>query len=285
MAEVITAEQLTARIAEFEPSQSVAERVLAVIDRDDIGAAELATVVGTDPALVERVMRTANSVVFSSQANVRTLQHAVAVIGFETVRSLALASFVEGVVNVSRQDWTRAVMSAVGAAAVARRIGFDPQIAFSTGLLHDIGHAMLESLDASYASVLATYRAAVLTAETEAALLREERRRYGLHHAIVAGDVLAYWNFAPDVVEAVSHHHTPKGSLSRLHGAIVDGARLTHLVALEAPIEESVTTPGVLLPTYVDQSGLPGLAAEVVERAGSLLEDLFGISFASRLAR
>lgn len=277
MAEVITAEQLTARIAEFEPSRSVAERVLAVIDRDDIGAAELATVVGTDPALVERVMRTANSVIFSGQANVRTLQHAVAVIGFETVRSLALASFVEGVMSVSRQDWQRSVMSAVGAAVVARGIGLDAQLAFSTGLLHDIGHALLESLDPSYAAVVAQFRAEPLTAGSEAALLRAERGRYGIHHALIAGDVLAYWNFAPDIVEAVSHHHTPKGSLSRLHGAIVDGYRLTHMLASGLDLDEYSRVEDVLLPTYLRPEVLGGVADDVRLRSETLLEDLFGI--------
>jgi HD-like signal output (HDOD) protein len=285
MAEVITAEQVASKIAECEPSRSVAERVMAVIDRDDIGAAELATVIGTDPALVERVMRTANSVVFSSQANVRTLQHAVAVIGFETVRSLALASFVDGVVAVSRQDWARSVTAAVGAAHVARRLGVDAQLAFSTGLLHDLGHALLESLDPSYVMDLDPYRTAPLTADSEARLLRAERRRYGLHHAIITGDVLAFWNFAPDVVEAVAHHHTPKGALSRLHAAIVDGYRLAHWLVLGIPLAEYAAVPGVLLPSYVPAEDLETLGLEVERRADDLLGDLFGVSLRGASAR
>ncbi len=278
MAEVITAEQLTARIAEYEPSRSTAERVIAVIDRDDVGAAELATVAGTDPVLVERIMRTANSIVFSGHANVRTLQHAVAVVGFETVRSLALASFVEGVTTVRRQDWQRAVSSAVGAASVARRLGADAQLAFSTGLLHDIGHALLESLDPTYQEVLDPYRGTPLTAASEAALLRAERSRYGLNHAVIAGDVLAYWNFAPDVVEAVAHHHTPKGSLSRLHAAIVDGYRLAHALASGVELAAYREVSDVLLPEYLPETTLDEVAAEIEERSRALLEDLFGVS-------
>lgn len=273
--DLVSAEEINQKIEVFEASQAVAGRLLTLIERDDIGAREVATLVSADPVLVSRIMRMANSAFYGTGGRVRELHAGVAMLGFEAVKSLALASFVEGSGRVTPQDWEHSITSAVAAAEVARTLGADQQQAFSLALLHDIGEAVIASLDPSFHELRDDRRSMPMTADGEAEILASERRRYGLHHAAIGADLLASWNFHPDLVQAVAQHHTPKGSLSRTHAALVDGDRIAHLIACEITLEEIRAIPGVLWPNYVDDARLESVIASVRARSASMLADLF----------
>jgi len=273
--DLVSVEEINQKIEVFEASQAIAGRLLTVIERDDVGAREVATVVSADPALVQRVMRMANSAFYGTGGRVRELHAAIAIVGFDAVKSLALASFVEGTGSVTPQDWEHSITSAVAASEVARMIGADQQQAFSLALLHDIGEAVIASLDPVYQEQLTERRSTPLTVDAEFSMLTDERKRYGLHHASIGADILASWNFHPDLVQAVAQHHTPKGSLSRTHAALVDGDRLAHLVGLELPLDECREVPGMLWPNYVSDAQLEGVLANVRTRSLAMINDLF----------
>jgi putative nucleotidyltransferase with HDIG domain len=154
-------------------------------------------------------------------------------------------------------------------------IGADVQQAFSLALLHDIGEAVIASIDSEYLSLLEERRTTPLTSESEATMMTVERKRYGMHHGTLGADMLATWNFHPDLVQAVAHHHTPKGSLSRAHAALVDGDRIAYLISSELAQEQFSDTAGLLLPNYVSDDKLEWLLAIVRTRATSMIADLF----------
>ncbi|WP_276971738.1 HDOD domain-containing protein [Ferrimicrobium acidiphilum] len=273
--DLVSAEDINQKIEVFEASHAVAGRLLTLVERDDIGAREVATLVSADPILVSRIMRMANSAFYGTGGRVRELHAGVAMLGFEAVKSLALASFVEGSGTVTPQDWDHSITSAVAAAEVARTIGADQQQAFSLALLHDIGEAVIASLDPSFHEVLDSRRSMPLTADAESEMLSSERKRYGLHHAAIGADMLASWNFHPDLVQAVAQHHTPKGSLSRTHAALVDGDRIAHLIACGSTLAEIRELPGILLPNYVGDTQLETVLTNVRARSASMIADLF----------
>ncbi|MGC9155007.1 MAG: HDOD domain-containing protein [Ferrimicrobium sp.] len=273
--DLISAEDINQRIEVLEASHAVATRLLALVERDDVGAREVATVLSADPVLVQRIMRMANSAYYGTGGRVRELHAAIAILGFDAVKSLALTSFVEGTGTITPQDWEHSITSAVGAAEVARMIGADQQQAFSLALLHDIGEAVIASLDSTFHELLANRRAMPLTADGELTMLAVERKRYGLHHAAIGADMLESWNFHPDLVQAVAQHHTPKGSLSRTHAALVDGDRIAHLITCGLSLDQIRETPMVLLPHYVDDARLAGVIANIQARSAAMIADLF----------
>jgi putative nucleotidyltransferase with HDIG domain len=273
--ELVSAGDINHKIEVFEASQAVAGRLLTLIERDDIGAREVATLVSADPILVSRIMRMANSAFYGTGGRVRELHAGVAMLGFDAVKSLALTSFVEDSGKVTPQDWDHSITSAVAASEVARTLGADQQQAFSLALLHDIGEAVIASLDASFHESLDSRRSMPLTVESEAEMLSLERKRYGLHHAAIGADMLASWNFHPDLVQAVAQHHTPKGSLSRTHAALVDGDRIAHIIACGLTLDQIRSMPGILLPNYVGDTQLESVVANVRARSASMINDLF----------
>lgn len=273
--DLLSIDQIAERIESFEASHEVAARVLNMLDREDVGARDVAIVVSSDPVMVSRVMRMANSVVFGTGGRIRELHAAVAALGFQAVRSIALTSMVEGVGVVTPQDWEHSVTSAVAAGEVARLVGADRQLAFSMGLLHDLGEALIASLDRSFLAVLRDRRAAPLTVEGEAEMLQEERRTYGMHHATLGAEILTAWNFSPELAAAVGKHHTPKGSITRVHACVVDGDRISHLISSRLPAQEFATMSGLLLPQYVPVAELEHVLMDVRQKAHAIIDNLF----------
>lgn len=272
---LLSIDQIAERIESFEASHEVAARVLNMLDRGDVGARDVAIVVSSDPVMVSRVMRMANSVMFGNGGRIRELHAAVAVLGFDAVRSIALTSMVEGVGVVTPQNWEHSVTSAVGAGEVARLVGADRQLAFSMGLLHDIGEAMIASLDRTFLTVLQDRRATPPMADAEAEMLQMERRAYGMHHATLGAEILSAWNFSPELAAAVGKHHTTKGSITRVHACVVDGDRISSLISSKLPAQEFATLPGLLLPQYVPVADLERVLMDVRQKAQAIIYDLF----------
>jgi putative nucleotidyltransferase with HDIG domain len=271
----VSLEEVAQRIESLEASQPVAIRVLSLLDRDDIGAREVAVVASTDPALVRRIMQMANSAFFGTGGRIKELHVAVAAIGFSAVRSLAMAGLVEGVGSVTPQDWRHSVTSAVAAMEVAKRVGADQQQVFTVALLHDIGEAVIASVEPSYRDVIEKWRKAPLTAESEHEMLQWERKEFGITHAALGADMLANWNFSNEIVEAVARHHPNKGNISRVHGAVVDGDRIAHLLTVGLNPNDELVREESLMPEYIRPDELASLVAEVEAKSTTMLKDLF----------
>ena len=101
-------------------------------------------------------MRLANSAYYGLSGRVRTVTFAVTVLGFTTVRSLALtaAAGVGGGDPVPPGFWRRSACTAVAAGELARPLGLHAPDAFCLGLLSGIGQALLHHADpAGYAAL------------------------------------------------------------------------------------------------------------------------------------
>lgn len=91
---------------------------------------------------------------------------------------------------------------AVSAAVVAEEAGQPKAVAFTAGLLHDIGKLVLASVEREpYARLCQRAK------EQSAALTGMERSVIGIDHAELGGELMRRWNLPPDVVAAVRHHH------------------------------------------------------------------------------
>jgi len=124
-------------------------RLLALATNPEVDFRELEKVVGLDPALAAHVLRVANSPGFSRRGEVGSLRAAITRVGTHNLIRIALSlkvseSFaVPGLKCLAEASWRLARRSAVYAAAVARYVGGDPEMAFLCGLLHTIGQPVI----------------------------------------------------------------------------------------------------------------------------------------------
>ncbi len=223
------------RIQNLPPAPQLLPPLLRLLREPDTDMARGIRLITHDPSLTTNVLRLANSAVFGCGRRVETLDEAVGRLGFETLYRMVVAVCGSRLLGPSQrgygfdpgQLWQHSVTAAVAAQLLARECGEDESLAFTAGLLHDVGKLVLsQALEGRYAQVaeqVEKFGRSMLAAET--ALL-------GVQHAEVGGRLLDRWNFPPSLVQAVWHHHQPDaaGDFVRLAACTYAGNMIANLI-------------------------------------------------------
>jgi putative nucleotidyltransferase with HDIG domain len=236
-------EQLVQGIHDLPSLPAVVMDLLGSLEQEDIDISVLAKKVAHDPALTAKTLRLANAPAFGLQARVATIQQAVTFLGFQATRNLITAAAITGCFPAGRCPgfddkafWRHASASAICARALARRMRFNQDIAFTAGLLHDVGQLVLASSQpAAYGAVLAWRK------QQGCSLLQAERAVLGIDH-IDAGVALAsHWQFSDTLRQAIVRHHDPDTPGAGLLAAIVHVAdAIVHALDLAGDEDELV---------------------------------------------
>ena len=129
-----------------------AQDALALCENTDISRSQLAERLGKDPALVQAILRTANSAAYSAgRKSLLSLDSAIERIGLGGTRAVVMARSVEGLLSrpggvydtMLSEVWAHMVRTAPIARAIAPAFGIDRDEAFSVALLHDVGKLVI----------------------------------------------------------------------------------------------------------------------------------------------
>ncbi len=185
----------------------IVTRIVHASSSDSASAADLGSLVESDHAVTSRVLRLANSSLYRRAKQIASVRQAVIVLGFDTIRMLALSVSAFDTVSALEQssiDLDDFWMHSFGASACAREVlkatgaSDDESLAFTGALLHDVGKCLFAaSLGNSYGEVVAASAA-------ERTKLRDvELRRFGCHHGHVAQWLCERWSFPTSLTEVV----------------------------------------------------------------------------------
>ena len=211
-------------------------RILAVVDGDRSSARDLVDVMQRDQVLAGRVLRLANSGFFGFSRQVATLSRAVMLLGFSSVRSLALGVKVwetlMGQGNASLAAlWEHSALVGAAARLIAQRTRTaDPEEVFTAGLLHDIGRVVLaRKFPAEYAAVMEPAAAA------GGSLVERERAVFGVEHTQAGAWLGETWALPKPIVDAAARHHEEITAATPLGTALIVNLanRLVHWTDLE----------------------------------------------------
>lgn len=208
------------------PSRTgAAARVLMVVDDPESGVADVANAVGADPALASKTMALANSSYYGLSGRVGTLHYAISVLGFQTIRALAvsIAAGLDKPNAVPPGFWEQAATSATAGGLIAPFVGASAPDAFCAGLLHTLGSALLHQQHPLPALCLPYPEDNEDFAVTELEL-------YGIGHAEIGAQVLATWSFPPHLCSLIAgHHDVPLPDATPLDRALHAARTLTDL--------------------------------------------------------
>lgn len=193
---------------------SAAREALAFCDDSSISRSRLATLLGKDPALVLRLLRTANSASLGGGNAVLSVGGAIARIGMADTRSVVLANCVEGLLSrpglpfddMSRKVWDHMITTGPIARTVAGAFGADREEAFSIALLHDVGKLVVFDQISTLRGRLRS--PVVLPAAWLAALLREVHESLG---ALAA----SRWGMGTRAAAAIGDHHRSRETVEQ----------------------------------------------------------------------
>lgn len=217
-------EKILASIDTMAAQRPVAAQIVSVANSDETSAKALSRILATDVALASRVMKLANSAYFGMRGRVTSLQFAVTVVGFTTVRTMATVALtdLDDESRLPEDFWTVTTSLALAASSLAPRFGERPQDGLCIGLLAQMGAALLHHNDRD------GYRELVAENPNFADRRRAEVRRYGISAVRLTSVALEMWGFPHSMVVPMQRVDDPgsvEGGL--LRSCYEAAARLT----------------------------------------------------------
>src|SRR3954452_14731071 len=202
----------------------VAARIVAAAESEETDAKALATVLAADFVLAGRVMKLANSAYFGMRGRIASLQLAVTVVGFTTVRTMATVALTEMDDQSRLPDdfWTVSTGLAVAASRLAKNFGERAADALCLGVLAQLGSALLYQYDR------VAYSALLAAEPSFPGRRRAELERYGVTALQLTAEALQTWGFPNALIlplEKVDDRTSQAGGLLRAAYEVV--SRLT----------------------------------------------------------
>jgi len=209
---IIAIQEIVEEVKDLPTLPAVVMEILNNIDKDNVDTHALAQKVTHDIALTAKTLRYANSAYYSTMIKVTTIQQAISLLGLNTVRQIIVTAALTGCFpenncrGFSHIDfWKHSNVVGIVAKSLARRLNFNQDVAFTAGLLHDIGTLVLVTYHgADYEQVIAWQ------AEHQCTQFEAERHVIGLDHAAVGEALARQWNFSEQMTNAISGHHQPE---------------------------------------------------------------------------
>ena len=228
------------------PFPPIAARLLTLLSNDSVAINDLADLIGSDPTFSARLLNCVNSAAFGLKSAVTNIQQALALLGLDRTRQITLtvatAAYTQGALrsNELRRCWEHTVATAMLADQIAQVCGGYTDIAYTAGIMHDIGRlGLLVAYPQEYEGIIRD------AAEQCLDLLDFERDQFGMDHA-EAGRILAErWNLPEEFRLVAGRHHDP------CEGAEVDLLKIVHVACrLADALGYDITRP--LVPLDVD---------------------------------
>jgi len=272
---VLENEQLREAVGKLHKLPSVPQtywELTQAAARPDVTIAEIAAVVTRDPAMSVKVLQLVNSSYFGLARSLTSVQQAVAYLGIDLLKALAL------VVNAFGTEGGRLVRGmsleivqrhSVLTAKVAKEIVPDPKVQPDIGtaaMIHDIGKIVLAlAMPEPYAHVVDT----VLRDERSFAPVESEQ--LGVTHAEVGAFLLGAWGLPLSIVEAVAFHHRP----SEVHSGDVRLLMAVHVgnALIDGLEQGSCGTPEGLDIEFIERLGLTHEVPRWTQIAQTVLEE------------
>jgi len=198
------------RLPPFPP---VAMRLIQMFANPDIDITEIGRIIAVEPVFAARVLQLANSPLFATRAEVKSLSHAVIMLGLNRVKAItitrAMADYVAPALkNEALQVcWKNSLAAAIVSEKLARACKMDPDFAYLAGLIRDIGRlALLVKYPEAYADLIA------VTEENSFDLLTVEHDLFEVDHCQAGTWLLDQSSFPAELRDVVAWHHEALGA-------------------------------------------------------------------------
>ncbi len=185
--------------------------VLQAIADPEVELAQIAQIIESDVAMSAKVLQLVNSAFFGMQQNMADIGRATNFLGLNTIRDLVLSVEVfRPPSNCAKEveAFLEALqMRSIWTGAVAKKMFEDKrssELAFTAGVLHDIGMLMLATrLPEQYSTVLKE------AGETLRPLSEIEIEIFGVSHEAIGAYLLGVWGLPYPILETAAYHDRP----------------------------------------------------------------------------
>ena len=173
---------------------------------------DIADILTNDPSLCSKVLRLVNSAYYGLGSRFEGIGQAVAYLGTNAVKNIAICSAVYQAFNSRKGNsafnlkvfWWHSLKCALLSRIFSKEVAYgSPDEAFVAGLLHDIGKLVLwVNFSEKYTELIKKY-------ENHPAMLAAGEGRLGATHSQIGAWLLDRWKFPSFVADSALYHHEP----------------------------------------------------------------------------
>ena len=174
---------------------------------------QLSELISSDPAFASEVLTIANSLLYAPRFPASSVLQAIAVLGANNLQGLCLTVGVRGYMGKALNQpamkaiWRHNLATALVADELAS-VGFmDRDIAYTSGVMHDIGRLALAVIrPREYSIPLGAHSG------TPQSFLEVERKLFGWDHCEAGRQLILDWKLPSEFEQIVGDHHLPRKS-------------------------------------------------------------------------
>lgn len=240
-------------VEHLPPAPTLLAQLIGLFRKPDRDLDEVVSLMKKDPSLAAEVLKCCNSAFFGGQEPVLDVGEAVFRIGFYEVYRLSVTLFGNSAIAGAKhchgiqveQLWRHSAVTAITASVIARQLGENDGIAFTAGLLHDVGRVVL-ALEQKYLGLVKEH------GQFGPALNEAEKAAFGFDHGTLSARLLARWGVPAQVSIPVWCHHQKAwtGPQARMAGIVSFSNVMAHRIDLkdsgkEAEMPQNLELEGI----------------------------------------
>lgn len=183
----------------------IVSHIIKMVDAPETTASDIGSEISKDQVLSAKVLKLVNSGFYGFSQPIKTIPHAMVLLGFNVVKSLVLSATVFDMMTETIDGlWEHSLSAAIAAGAIARKIDLaDSEEVGVSGLLHDLGKVVEAEYFRSEFNQITT-----MVQEDDVSFLDAEMQVIGVQHASIGGWLLEQWRLPRPLVDPIAYHHS-----------------------------------------------------------------------------
>ncbi len=204
---VLSLAELVKRASDLTMMPQVARKVIEMVADQNSSASQLAGILEKDPNITARILKIANSAFYGLRREVKTVQQAIVVLGFKSLRSMVVASSSKALhkrFGITEQMlWDHSIGTAIGGKLLAEgKASSAGELAFVGGLLHNVGKTIMNNECPNvFAEVMRrVYNDGIASVEAEAQIFQYAHPEVGFR-------ISEKWGLPEELCSIIRSHH------------------------------------------------------------------------------
>jgi len=219
-AHVPSIEEIEQSIETIQPIPQVALKILRLIDEEEYDIKVLTEEIRKDQVISARTLKLCNSVVFAGSNKIESLDHALVYIGLQMLVKLVISASVDNYFSHAGSGYSLCkgglFHHAVGTAIVSEKLAsltgrIKPGLAYTAGLLHDIGKVVLDQYVSSAYPLF--YRK---LNDEDSSFSETEKSVLGIDHTEIGSKLARKWSFPESLIDVIRYHHRPEDAAQNI---------------------------------------------------------------------
>jgi len=219
--------RITQGILGLSALPTIIAKMIELVDNPKTSASTLGKLISTDQVLTARVLKLANSAFYGFPRRISTINLAIVVLGFDTLKDLGLSVSVINRFSSNTSDtdfdmsrfWEHSIGCGIAGRLFARKYKYRiVGEVFVAGLLHDIGKLVVNQyMPGDFKEIQRIVK------EEGISFIDAEMKILGVTHAEIGKWLTEKWNLPSVLCDAIMYHHEPlKAKKNRFLAALIN---------------------------------------------------------------